>query len=194
MRAKPLLTRWRHALIVGGTGMLAGASRFIASHADTTSLFARTDKSLSSLRHSLPDALDVATHAVDYRSEQAFNAAVRTRVEKVGVPDIVLAWIHTEPPASALATQLAAYGEPLRFFHVLGSASASPTGSLLRRRMHYDALPGLSYHQIVLGFICNERGSRWLHHEEIADGAIEAVQSNAARYVVGVVEPWDSRP
>jgi hypothetical protein len=174
--------------------MLAGASRFMAAHADTTSLFARTEKSLSSLRCSLPDALDVVTAAVDYRSEQAFSAAVRTRIEQAGVPDVVLAWIQTEPPARALAAQLASYGQPLRFFHVLGSASASPTGSLLRRRMHYDALPGLSYHQVVLGFICNERGSRWLHHEEIAEGTIEAVQAAAVRYVVGVVEPWDARP
>jgi hypothetical protein len=174
--------------------MLAGASRFIAMHAETTSLLARTDKSLSSLRQSLPETCDVATAAVDYRSEQAFSEAVRIRVEKAGAPDIVLAWIHTEHPARALAEQLAAYGQPLRFFHVLGSASASPATSLLRRRMHYDALLGVSYHQIVLGFICNERGSRWLHHEEIADGAIHAVQSSAARYVVGVVEPWDARP
>jgi hypothetical protein len=174
--------------------MLAGASRFIATHADTTSLFARTEASLLSLRHSLPETLDVATTAVDYRSEQAFSKAIQSRVEKAGVPDIVLAWIHTEHPAQALAAQLAACRQPLRFFHVLGSASASPATSLLRRRMHYDALPGLSYHQIVLGFICNERGSRWLHHEEIADGTIHAVQSGAARYVVGVVEPWDARP
>jgi len=174
--------------------MLAGASRFIASHADTTSLLARTDASLSSLRHSLPDTLKVATAAVDYRSEQAFSEAVHGRVEQAGVPDIVLAWIHPERPAQALAAQLASYSQPLRFFHVLGSASASPATSLLRRRMHYDALQGLSYHQIVLGFICNERGSRWLHHEEIADGTIQAVQSGASRYVVGVVEPWDARP
>jgi len=60
--------------------------------------------------------------------------------------------------------------------------------------MHYDALHGLSYHQIVLGFICNERGSRWLHHKEISDGTIQAVQSGVTRHVVGVVEPWDARP
>jgi hypothetical protein len=194
MHASPVSKGWRHALIVGGTGMLAGASRFIATHTQTTSLLARTDASLASLRHSLPAELDVATTAVDYRSTQAFSDAVRARVDDAGVPDIVLAWIHAEHAAQALAAQLACYGRALRFFHVLGSASASPAASLLRRRMHYDALPGLSYHQIVLGFICDERGSRWLCDDEIVQGTIHAVSAGAPKHVVGVVEPWESRP
>ncbi|GLQ97130.1 hypothetical protein [Dyella mobilis] len=194
MHAAPVSMGWRHALIVGGTGMLAGASRFIAARTQTTSLLARTQASLSSLRQSLPAHLDVATTAVDYRSAQAFSEAIRIRVEAAGAPDVVLAWIHAEHAAQALAAQLASYGSTLRFFHVLGSASASPAASLLRRRMHYDALPGLSYHQIVLGFICDERGSRWLCDDEIAQGTIQAVSAGAPKHVVGVVEPWEARP
>jgi hypothetical protein len=181
-------------MIIGGTGMLAGASRFIAARADAVSLLARTEASLSLLRRDLPDALDVATHAVDYRSEQAFSEAVLGSVETFGVPDIVLAWMHSEAPAQALAAQLAAYAQPLSFFHVLGSASASPTASLQQQRRFYDALSGLSYHQIVLGFMVDAHGSRWLSNEEIASGVIDAVQANTICHIVGTVEPWHARP
>lgn len=181
-------------MIVGGTGMLAGAARFIAAKAHATSLFARTDDSLSALRRGLPGAPNIVTTAVDYRSEQAFGDAVRSSIDHAGVPDLVLAWIHAERPAQILAAQLATYGLPLRFFHVLGSASASPAASLSRQRAFYDRLPGFSYHQIVLGFVCDERGSRWLRDDEIAHGTIDAVRSGAASHVIGVVEPWDARP
>jgi hypothetical protein len=186
--------KWRHAMIIGGTGMLAGASRFMATHATSISLLARTEASLLSLRRGLPAALDIATVAVDYRFSPAFSEAIRSRVEAVGVPEIVLAWMHAEPPAQALAAQLAAYGQAVRFFQVLGSASASPAVSLTQARRYYDTLPGLSYHQIVLGFIADEHGSRWLHDDEIARGAIDAMRTAAACYIVGTVEPWHARP
>ncbi|MBM7127195.1 hypothetical protein ACFFJT_19130 [Dyella flava] len=174
--------------------MLAGASRFIAARAGAVSLFAHTEASLLSLRQGLPDALEVATTAVDYRSQQAFSAAIRSSVKKFGVPEMVLAWVHTEAPALALAAQLAAYGQPVQFFHVLGSASASPSASLVQQRRYYDALPELAYHQIVLGFVADEQGSRWLHNDEIVNGVIDAVRENAACHVVGTVEPWHARP
>jgi hypothetical protein len=179
-------------MIVGGTGMLAGASRYVASEAASTSIFARTDASLSTFRRSLAEP--VQGTPVDYRSEHAFSDAVRRCVEDGGVPDVVLAWIHTECPARMLAAQLAAYGHPLQFFHVLGSASASPASSLSQQRLYYDSLPGFSYRQIVLGFVREERGSRWLHHNEIVDGTIEALKSDASCRIVGVVEPWEARP
>jgi hypothetical protein len=179
-------------MIIGGTGMLAGASRFLALHARATSLFARTDASLSLLRRDLLDAPAVVTTTVDYRSEQAFSEAIRRSVERFGAPDVVLAWIHTEAPALALARQLTAYGQSMHFFHVLGSAS--PAASLTQQRRRYDALPELSYRQIVLGFVADEQGSRWLHNDEIANGVIDAVQKNIACYVVGTIEPWHARP
>ena len=174
--------------------MLAGASRYVVSEAGVTSMFARTDASLSAFRRSVPATCDVRTVPVDYRSELAFGDAVRLSVENLGAPDVVLAWMHAAHPARTLAAQLAAYEHPLQFFHVLGSASASPASSLLQQRLSYEAFPLLSYHQIVLGFHCGQHGSRWLHDEEIVEGTIEALKSNARCHVVGVVEPWDARP
>lgn len=181
-------------MVVGGTGMLAGASRHVVSEAAVTSMFARTDASLSTFRRSLPATSDVRVVSADYRSEQAFSDAVRLSVENLGAPEVVLAWIHGARAARTLAAQLAAYEHPLQFFHVLGSSSASPASSLPQQRLSYEAFPALSYHQIVLGFKCEQHGSRWLHDEEIVEGTIAALKSNARCHIVGVVEPWDARP
>jgi hypothetical protein len=180
--------------VVGGTGMLAEASRHIANDADCTSLFARSEASLQALRNSLPASVHAIATAVDYRLEPGFAHAVCTRIGNAGVPQLVLAWFHDTRPALALATQLSDCSQPVRFFHVLGSASANPAASLRKQRMAFDALPCLTYHQIVLGFVRGERGSRWLTHAEISAGVIQALQLGLRCHIVGVVEPWDARP
>lgn len=48
--------------------------------------------------------------------------------------------------------------------------------------------------QVILGFVIVDDGSRWLTHEEISGGVIEAMQSDRGRSVVGAMEPWEERP
>ena len=54
--------------------------------------------------------------------------------------------------------------------------------------------PQLHYRRVILGFVVEGGKSRWLTHEEISGGVIEAVQKDAERYIVGTVEPWSMRP
>jgi hypothetical protein len=35
---------------------------------------------------------------------------------------------------------------------------------------------------------------RWLHDDAIAQGVIDAMQTNAACHMAGVVEPWHASP
>ncbi|GAB2569022.1 short-chain dehydrogenase [Dyella jejuensis] len=149
---------------------------------------------MQSLQERLASSTQVAALAVDYRAGHAFSQALQARIDEAGVPDLVLAWIHDASIALRLAAQLAAYGQPLDFFHVLGSASASPNASLAQQRMAYDAMPALSYHQLVLGFVCEGPDSRWLDHDEIVQGVRHAIQAGDACQVIGVVEPWARRP
>ncbi|MGG0444303.1 short-chain dehydrogenase, partial [Bacillus mycoides] len=46
----------------------------------------------------------------------------------------------------------------------------------------------------VLGFILEDTYARWLTHEEIADGVIKGIESKCTEWIVGRVEPWESRP
>ena len=47
---------------------------------------------------------------------------------------------------------------------------------------------------LALGFQLEGERSRWLTHEEISSGIIEALERQASRSIVGVVEPWEMRP
>ncbi len=36
--------------------------------------------------------------------------------------------------------------------------------------------------------------SRWLTHEEISKGVIDAINNPKGRYIIGQIEPWGQRP
>ncbi len=77
--------------------------------------------------------------------------------------------------------------EKYSLFHISGS-SASRTKS--------QKIGGTlcSYYRIILGFILEDTYARWLTHEEIADGVIKGIESKCTEWIVGRVEPWESRP
>jgi hypothetical protein len=171
------------ALIVGGTGMLAEVARTLSARGVATSVLARHVKRVPDGTHGI---------ACDYRDKDAFVDAVRA----AGPFDLAVVWIHSIAPDAplALARVLTEPGEPVRYVHVLGSAAADPAAPDLGRRAAFESVPGVTYEEVILGFVPGRFGSRWLHHHEISDGVVGAVDTPAARTVVGQVEPWSARP
>ena len=55
-------------------------------------------------------------------------------------------------------------------------------------------LPGIIYHQVILGFMRTSSGSRWLRNAEISQGVLGAIASKKPLSIVGTIEPWDERP
>jgi len=104
----------------------------------------------------------------------------------------VIAWVHGSAPDAPLAIARAA--SPCRFFHVLGSAAREPGRADDGRPAAFAAVPGITYHEVILGFVIHEGSSRWLRNDEISAGVLRAVESDAARSIVDVVEPWAARP
>lgn len=78
-----------------------------------------------------------------------------------------------------------------RVFHVVGSAAADPSRIGDREA---SALAGARYRRIVLGFVLDGSGSRWLSDDEIASGVLRAIDDDLEDSVVGIVSPWDRRP
>jgi hypothetical protein len=191
MRPEPV----EHTLVVGGTGMLAQAAMHLAARARHLTMVARTEQSLQRFGMGLAErGLQATLVAVDYQNPSAFLAAIDRAIARHGVPGVVLGWFHNSAPALALARHLAGRGQPVRFFHVLGSASASPVAGLAEQRAPYETLRGIEYHQIVLGFVVEGERSRWLTQDEISFGVIEAMAAERATWIVGTVEPWSARP
>lgn len=171
--------------MVGGTGMLAGVVETLAARGWRVSVLARGQSRLDALaRHP-----GVSACPADYRDRADFEAAVRG----VMPVDLVVAWIHSAAPEAPfrLAQLVADAQRPVAYHHVLGSAGG---GFESPRAEEYAVLPGLRYHQTVLGFVREGEVSRWLTHAEIAAGVLRGIDAQTPRSIVGRLEPRSQRP
>jgi hypothetical protein len=178
------MTVFAHALVVGGSGMLAGCCRKLLDAGSQVSVMARDKRRLEAI------APAITPLVCDYTDADSFARVLET----VPPPDLVVAWIHGRAPRvrRALAVRIRPGG---RLVQVLGSAYADPAQPELLAVMA-EAAAGLPIrHQaVVLGFVLEKGRSRWLTDSEISQGVFAAVARGDAVSVVGAVEPWASRP
>ena len=173
----------RHALIVGGTGMLAGLAEALARDGGRLSLLSRRASEVAG-----ENGFDC-----DYNDEARFVAALDAAVARSGPVDLAIAWFHSLKVA---APRLLAERVEGRMFQVLGSATADPghPGRLQRAAAVAEGVPACRLRQVVLGFKVEGGRSRWLTHDEISRGVEEAVRNDSLYTVIGQVEPWSARP
>ncbi len=176
-----------HALVVGGTGMLRRVVLELAREHEVTVL-ARGTQRLEELAAANPRVFPAAC---DYAEREALEATLEAAVRARGHPALAVAWIHSGAPSAPVIVARSVRG---RFFHVLGSTAADPSLPDPGRRAAFEALPGLSYHEVILGFLQEGALPRWLTDAEIASGVLGAIRVGAPRTVVGAVTPWEARP
>ena len=154
-------------LSIGGTGMLARATDWLASACATTLVVSRHASRFASGNPAMV-ALDV-----DW-SQSDFPAVIEARLGLMPPVSHALLWLHQ------LDDHLPALVETLRgarIVLVLGSMDGQPK------------LPDASGVATVrLGSMADGRGRRWLTNDEISAGAIEALKDGAAR-IVGDLRP-----
>ena len=134
--------------------------------------------------------------ALDWHDDAALDAALAGAVALHGPIVLAVVWIHGGAPAAplAVARHVGAPGRRADYYHVLSSAAADPARPDAGRLARFAALPGLRYHEVILGFVREPAGSRWLTNAEIAAGVLAAIEAGAPRFVVGIVAPWENRP
>ena len=155
------LERPGHALVVGATGMLAGLTRELAARGHPVTSIARRPGGLGTAVTSVP---------LDYRDSEALSAALARAVEARGPLELAVCWIHTDAPA---APQLvAAWLAPgARLVQVFGT-----------RVWPLEDVPlHVAYRKALLG----STEGRWLTHDEISAGVLEAVDADQPTRVVG---------
>jgi hypothetical protein len=160
----------RRALVIGGTGMLAGCVAALV--ADGWHVV------VPSRRHSpIPDLVPgngaPARKALWVAADWAEPKVLAERASRAlnGEADLLVAWVHSTARPSVLraAAPLLAPDAPVVEVH--GSASANPV----------DGCPDpvLTDHptqQVVLGYVRHAGRVRWLTHAEIAEGVLHAVR------------------
>ncbi|MEM6430023.1 MAG: short-chain dehydrogenase [Deinococcota bacterium] len=185
---------YQHVLTIGTTGMLAAATRVLAQRATRVTCLARTPASLGSLAASMPtDAANLHPVAVDYQHSDAFMKAVQDANADTPI-DLVVAWFHRNglDTCKRLIGYLNSQASPVGVFHVVGSAARDPSNPAQWPQPEAGGV--VTYHQIILGFVLEAESSRWLTHQEISDGVLEAIQHKYSRHIIGTVRPWSARP
>ncbi len=76
-------------------------------------------------------------------------------------------------------------------FDIKGSRASRPTENVIPNYPDQCI-----YREIILGFVYREENdrSRWLTHEEISEGVLNAIRLQQDRYIIGQIEPWVKRP
>jgi molybdopterin-guanine dinucleotide biosynthesis protein A len=150
-----------HALVVGGTGMLAPVTRALAARGHAVTCIARRLADLGR---------GVTVEAVDYRKQNELREALARAITTRGPIELAVSWIHTDAPeAPRVVADALAPGA--RLVQVLGS-----------RVWQLEDVPlHIAYRQVLLG----STNGRWLTQEEISAGVLEAVDEDLPVWVVG---------
>ncbi|UFJ39752.1 short-chain dehydrogenase [Brevibacillus humidisoli] len=179
-----------HALVVGGTGMLADVCLWLEREDYHVSVIARNRERLAALVERAERPNSITSLVLDYTDEQALRRQLRTTMEKNGPIELAVAWIHSNAPRAlpiCIEELAGAATSSWRLFHICGSRA-------YRSPQRPDLPEHCCYHQVILGFVLEDRGSRWLTNSEIAEGVIRAISSGKQDSVVGQLEPWEKRP
>ena len=173
-----------HALVIGGTGMLADVSRFIAKEGSSVSVIGRSATKFKKLKaDSPPDS--IFPIQVDYYSE-ALVTEVKEAIAERGPFDLIVSWT---PNYSGLEQICKINDQPISFrlVHVKGSRRYFDDEEIL--------IPdNCKYEKVFLGFVVEGESSRWLTNDEISNGVIQQITSAKDERVVGQLIPYSARP
>jgi len=178
-----------HALVIGGTGMLKRVSVWLCEQGFHVSIIGRDEVKLENVKRESATPENITCLPLDYHNDSDVKLAIKGTIERDGPITLVVAWVHSSAKHALrlICNEIELSSEKYSLFHILGS-SASRTKS--------QKIGGAlcSYYRIILGFILEDTYARWLTHEEIADGVIKGIESKCTEWIVGRVEPWESRP
>jgi len=186
-----------HALVIGGTGMLADVSLHLAKTGRLVTVVARSPVRLERLAASAADLPgEVRPLAIDYRKTSELREALdRARLE-AGPFGLVVCWMHSSAPEgpAAVAASAGRGSQRCRFVHVLGSVLTDPTELATRWTDRMRERSEITYQQVLLGYRPAVGRVRWLTNAEISAEVIRAIDAEVPVHVAGQIRPWSARP
>lgn len=182
----------KHALVIGGTGMLSNTSLWLVRNGYHVSVIGRNESRMESLIRKTTNPSFITPVLVDYSDTERLQKELRATIERNGPIELVVAWIHSyaEHALDLISKEISDWSNgQWKLFHVLGSSKN------LSEVLDNVKIPdSAQYHQVKLGFIIENNRSRWLTNEEISQGVIDSIQKGQSISVVGTIEPWEKRP
>lgn len=189
----------RIALVLGGTGMLAGCATALLGLGWQVVLPSRRPRLGMAAKASLRPRGHVPTHrnqplpvAADWARPDELAARVGAALDG-NLADLLVAWVHAsyrEPVLRAVAPLLTPHAPVVE---VHDSSGIDPV-----RGLPDPLLAGHPTQQVVLGHIRHGGSTRWLTHEETSVGVLEAVHraiegKPPSMHQIGEVDTWVTR-
>ena len=175
----------KEVLIIGGTGMLMKASHYFLQQYGQVHLLARNKQKLEETIRSCPNIkASYNLHCIDYSN----SSSILNGLKNINHLDMIISWVHSNGLQNKLALfkHFQSQNSNLQIYDILGSASYNPSEQLEQSDFEIQ--------KIVLGFKIEKGQSRWLTHDEISQGCIEAIKLSFPVYIIGETEPWNRRP
>ncbi|MEI3605721.1 hypothetical protein SPD48_08450 [Pseudogracilibacillus sp. SE30717A] len=182
-----------HVLIFGGTGMLKEASRWISTHAEHTIIFGRNRDHLASIKENFGNE-QLEVRELDYTDIISLENELKRAFITNGPIHMVVAWIHGTAPSAipTIIEQIDQLQENLQWNLILIKGSSDNLSSITTPIL--STRENCIIKEVKLGFIYDGNSSRWLTHQEISSGTIQAIIENKHSKIIGTLEPWDKRP
>ncbi|KPB05908.1 short-chain dehydrogenase [Bacillus sp. CHD6a] len=180
----------KHALVVGGTGMLSEVCTWLVNQNYHVSVIGRNREKMDHLVKKT-DKNTIIPLLVDYKNVEELDMLLRQAILENGTFSLVVAWVHAggEQGLERIIERVSEKSGPWELYHVLGSRAKL---SDVKRNLPIPR--NCSYHQVHLGFKVEMNRGRWLKNHEIAEGVREAIQRKAPVSLVGVLNPENMRP
>ncbi len=177
-----------HALVIGGTGMLADTTLWLVKNGYDVSVIGRNANRMECFISKSSNPSRVTPILVDYLDIALLKEKLEETIAHNGPIELVIAWIHSyaETVLESIASEISGIW---KLFHVLGS---SANLNEIKDKIHL--LDITHYRQVQPGFIMENGQSRWLTHKEISQGVIDAIQYDRSINIVGTLQPWEQRP
>jgi hypothetical protein len=163
---------FKHALVVGGTGMLEKASRYLSDHASSLTLVSRNGDGART-RLGLPRINYISA---DWIGATTFLGKMRPVFDSYPI-DLILLWMHRSGNDARVGLLEMARGSNCRIVDVLGSGTGDVLSKVSQRRFAAHQA-GCRYTAVLLGSVKDTGESvRWLTHDEISMGVIQAIET-----------------
>ena len=180
----------KHALVIGGTGMLSDVSAWLNKKGYIVTVIGRRNETYHKLLKKVPKPKRMKSVLVDYHNTAALTETLMERMKKDGTFDVIVAWVHRSAPEAipAVLNLVAANRkESFDFYHVKSSTS-------YRNKTKIEVPSTCNLYEIYLGFKIFNNHSRWLTNKEISEGVIGSIHHKRKMTIVGELEPWEKRP
>ena len=177
----------KHALVIGGTGMLADVSLWLANTGYIVSVIGRTMEKHQHLLEQATNPNFINCLVVDYSNYAFLEEQVRDAIIKNGPVSLVVSWTPLLKSLEIVNSLASKQKNPWALYQVMGSRRYFEKKSLV--------VPDNCKHRtIYLGFIIEGDQSRWLSNNEISQGVIRSIEEDSSESIIGTLYPYERRP